>query len=145
MGFHECEYITKEQAAKMKLRNQDVIRSFGDVEVTFTSGNSWAMPDMARLYVELGWVPPKEFINDVMTSEILNSNHILTFAIPKPATPIGYLNPKDNPLPLKMSDKLPTGFLDKLESLMHKISDLGNDLDAPTTRRQTNGFKPPKM
>ena len=53
MGFHVCEYISKEQAEKMGLRNIDVLYSSGDVIMSFTSGNSWMMPDMARLYVEL--------------------------------------------------------------------------------------------
>lgn len=141
MGFHVCEYITREQAKEMGLRNQDVVYSSGDVIMTFASGQSWIMPDMARLYVELGWVPPQKFIDDVMNSELTSGERRQMRGASSAPTSVGYLNRKDHPLPLKMSDKLPAGFLEKLEDQMKKASTMGHGFDGFSGRRQTKGFR----
>ena len=139
MGFHICEYITQEQAQAMNLRNKDVLYSSGDVFMTFTSGHAWIMPDMARLYVELGWVPPQDFIQDVMTGTLMantpgatRTQHIA----------IGYLNPKEHPLPLRISDQLPPGFLEKLEGRMKEASAMGSAFKTFSGRLQTKSAPP---
>ena len=51
MGSHTCEYITREQAQKMNLRNLDDFDSSGETIMEFSSGRTWIMPDMVRLVV----------------------------------------------------------------------------------------------
>lgn len=140
MGFHLCEYITSQQAEELGLRNRHLIRSSGDVFMTFSSGRSWTMPDMAPLYIELGWVPPAEFIKDIMTNQLTAGIQVHTFSQPN-FVPIGYLNPQDNPLPLKMSSALPPGFLEKLETRMKEASTIG--IGGPSGRIQKRGPKKP--
>lgn len=116
---------------------------------------SFIMPDMATLYIKLGWEPPAEFINTVMNGKLveadrsgtrgwhqceyiseqqaasmgiadreLRSSGDITLSFEAPANSsatIGYLGgPSQNPLPLKMSNRLPTGFLEKLEGYMEQ-------------------------
>jgi hypothetical protein len=131
MGWHECEYISREEAATLGLRHAEFAHSSGDFTLAFQSGRSWTMPDMAFLYLELGWVPPKDFMDDVMNSPLLTDRRQST------GTRIGYLNPTDNPLPkpFKINDALPTGFLEKLETHFLQAAVTGN-------RVQTRGASP---
>ncbi|MFC1640988.1 hypothetical protein ACFL2D_02990 [Patescibacteria group bacterium] len=67
MGWHECEYCEDENRKA---------RSSGDVVLGFKSGRIWRMPDMIVHYVEAhGWVPPPEFIEDVMSGTLIASAH----------------------------------------------------------------------
>ena len=140
MGFHKNEYISEEEGKQLGLRNMDTWRSSGDVTLSFSSGRSWVMPDMARLYVELGWVPPREFVDDVMNSLLVDSAS-------RPQ-PVGYLHAKNDPLPrpFKVSDELPKGFLQKLEGLMAEAASLSYRGIGMTGRAQTNSAPPkPKV
>lgn len=149
MGFHACEYLSREEAEQLNLRNLKVFYSSGDVTICFDSGRSWRMPDMAPLYVELGWVPPQKFIDDIMNAKITASQREQTFGVDT-VEPVGYINPKDNPLPrpFKVSDKLPAGFLDKLSACMEEAANFGFNRDRSgrsvtnSGRMQTKGFKP---
>ncbi|MEZ0224542.1 MAG: hypothetical protein ACAH83_08315 [Alphaproteobacteria bacterium] len=147
MGFHRCEYLTREEGEQLKLRNIDVIYSSGDVTLCFSSGRSWQMPDMARLYIELGWVPPKEFVDDVMNSVLTDGARRQTRGLPAAPQAIGYLNPKDHPLPrpFAISEELPAGFLEKMEEHMKAAADMGHRIQTngpQTGRAQTKGFRP---
>ena len=142
MGFHLCQYLKNEEEGKsLGLRNMDAYRSSGDVTLCYASGRSWVMPDMVRLYVELGWVPPKEFVDDVMNSDVVDGDRRQTRGVPQKPQPVGYLNPKDNPLPrpFKVSDELPAGFLEKLESHMKLAAEMGYRGQTFSGRAVTNG------
>ncbi|MEZ0259616.1 MAG: hypothetical protein ACAH80_01315 [Alphaproteobacteria bacterium] len=151
MGFHRCEYMTREEAEKLNLRNKDVVYSSGDVTLCFSSGNSWVMPDMAKLYVEIGWKPPQDFINDVMNSKLVESNDDPTCGTRARPMAIGYLKPATDPLPkpFAINPDLPAGFLQKMEGLMKEAEDMGYRGQTRSGRAQTNsgraqtkGFKP---
>jgi len=66
MGFHICP--------KPKLGfthgNEEPFfsdHSSGDNTLTFSNGNAWAFPDALVYYIiDCGWMPPKEFIQDIM-------------------------------------------------------------------------------
>jgi len=135
MGWHECEYLTETEAKALKLKHVDVIRSSGDVTLSYSSGRSWRMPDMALLYVELGWVPPKEFVDDVMRSGIVKCNREQTRSVDSNVVSIGYLKPEKDPLPkpFKISGNLPEGFLENLEKQMKfkKAMTLGSQVIPP--------------
>jgi len=118
MGRHRCEYLSYEQAKALNVRHLKDYYSSGDITLVFASGRSWRMPDMARLYVELGWVPRLPFILDVMGGTLTGGGRNQSDGIPTAPVAIGYLNPRDNPLPLRISDQLPMGFLARLEMLM---------------------------
>lgn len=113
MGFHVCEYISRDEATALGLKHANRAHSSGDVEMAFSSGRQWRMPDMALLYVELGWLPPAEFIQDVMSGVLLGS-----FDRRKPFERVGYLAPEATPLPKPYGfhPDLPEGFLDLLET-----------------------------
>jgi hypothetical protein len=136
MGFHICEYITRDRAKEMGLRNWEAAHSSGDVVMSFSSGRAWIMPDMAPLYIELGWVPPQAFIDDVMHAELMSADRNQTRST-VPPTPVGYLTPKKHPLPLTMCEDIPEFFLIRLEFLMEKAATLGNGFNGYTGRRQT--------
>jgi hypothetical protein len=131
MGWHECEYISREEAEKLGLRHAAFAQSSGDCTLAFQSGQSWTMPDMVFLYVELGWVPPRDFVDDVMNGQLIAERRQSS------GTQIGYLNPKDNPLlkPFKVNVTLPVGFLEKLEAHFLQAAVQGN-------RRQTRALSP---
>jgi hypothetical protein len=76
-GWHQCEYISEQQAASMGIADRE-LRSSGDITLSFEAAT--------------------------------NSS-----------TSIGYLGgPSQDPLPLKMNSRLPTGFLEKLEGYMEQ-------------------------
>jgi len=126
MGFHICEYIERDEASQLGLRYATLCHSSGDVTLTFTSGRSWKMPHMILLYVELGWVPPKDFIDDVMNSTLgaTRCEQYRSTTFESEPTHIGYLNPKDTPIekPFKINNGIPKGFLCKLEEYMQVAS-----------------------
>lgn len=136
MGFHVCEYLTRDEAAKLGFRHATQLYSSGDITLSFQSDRSWTMPDMALLYVEIGWVPPTAFIDDVMESPLVAGQRVQTRSVSAEPVKIGYLNARDSPLPrpFKISDKLPEGFLERLEALVTQASDMGN-------RVQTKSFQ----
>lgn len=148
MGFHVCKYLTREEAIDLGLRNVNVVHSSGDVTLWFDSGRGWRMPDMARLYAEIGWLPPQEFIDDVMTGKLDAVERVQTNAPPK-AVSIGYLDPQRDllPKPFAKNPALPEGFLEKLEALMDQAAEMGFDaaIRGGTGRLQTKGLNPPKM
>lgn len=133
MGFHICEYVTAEQAQSMGLKHADRLWSSGDVTLGFSSGNLWILPDMAPLYIELGWLPPFEFIEDVLHSSLTGGERFQTRGMPKQPVEIGYLSPKEYPLPLQQDSGLPTDFADRLANLMVQAAGEGN-------RAQTKGL-----
>ena len=137
MGVHICEYLKEEEGKRLGLMNMNVYYSSGDVMLSYSSGRSWCMPDMVPLYIELGWLPPKEFIQDVMTSTVTEGERSQTRGPAVRPVSIGYINPKDHPLPrpFKIHPALPEGFMKKLKDHMtHPVS----------KRNQTKslGFKP---
>ncbi len=118
MGFHVCEYLTFVEGKALGLKHLDVFYSSGDNIVTYSSGRTWRMPDMATLYVELGWLPPAAFIEDVMKHDVVAGARIQTRSMADGPVLIGYLNPRDNPLPrpFGINPALPEGFLDRMQS-----------------------------
>lgn len=143
MGFHVCQYVTEHQLRELGLERYSLFSS-GDVAMSFDSGRSWVMPDMAPLYVALGWVPPPEFIADVMNGTLTTGARRQTRGL-NPVTPIsiGYMQgPEADPLPLRMDGVLPAGFLQALEKRMDEAAKMGSGFDAFSGRRQTKGFSP---
>ncbi|MGL4758462.1 MAG: hypothetical protein ACRCXZ_03950 [Patescibacteria group bacterium] len=106
MGFHVCEYCVAQ--------GLNPATSSGDVILKFRSGNSYILPDMVIHYIEdHKWLPPAEFINDVLSSELGHSERQQTRSIQSP-TPIGYLSgeyPKGDS---------PEEFLTKLKKYMNQ-------------------------
>ncbi len=129
MGWHQCEYITREEAEALNLRHKEFVTSSGDVTMSFHSGRSWVMPDMILLYVELGWVPPQDFIEDVMNSPLAAGDRRQTRSLSKQPTPVGYLNPRENPIPkpFRINPRLPEVFLDRLEACYDQVCPFGRD------------------
>jgi len=85
--------------------------SSGDVTLHFDSGRSYVMPDMILHYiVDHGWVPPNEFIDDVMNREVAASGRRQMRG--RGPMPIGYLKETFQ------AGSVPSGFADKLEILM---------------------------
>ena len=127
MGWHECEYISREDAKALGLRHADFANSSGDVTLSFQSGRSWVMPDMILLYVEIGWIPPQSFVADVINSQLVADRRIQFRGRSPEIVPIGYLNPEDDPIPkpFKINDTLPDGFLGKLEAHVMQVSSMG--------------------
>ncbi len=124
MGFHVCEFLTREEAAAKGFKHLDVFFSSGEVTLHFASGRSWKMPDMATLYIELGWLPPVEFIEDVLGGNLIGGERQQTRSATQPIS-IGYLNPRDNPLPLVQHPGLPADFSDTLSALMQRADRSG--------------------
>ncbi len=122
MGFHRCEYISREEAEAKGLKYAKYTSSSGDTIINFQSGRSWQFPDMAALYIELGWVPPKEFIEDLQSGEILDSTRMQTKSMTRR---VGYLSPEKDPLPLERNPMVPEGLEDKLADIISKASDFG--------------------
>lgn len=114
MGFHVCGYISRDEAFALGMKHANRAHSSGDVEMAFSSGRQWRMPDMALLYIELGWLPPAEFIQDVMSGVLLGS-----FDRRKLFERVGYLVPETTPLPKPYGfhPALPEGFLSRLENI----------------------------
>jgi hypothetical protein len=132
MGFHACEYLSYDDAQQRGIKHIDCFLSSGDVTLNFSSGNSWEMPDMAPLYVELGWVPPQAFINDVMNNKLTAGERLQTRGM-SVKEKIGYLSPSTHPLPLVRNTSISEDFSNKLAQLMREAGNLGN-------RAQTKGI-----
>lgn len=121
MGFHICEYCTQRGSAAT---------SSGDVTLRFSDGQTWEMPDMIVHYIQNhGYLPPQEFIDDVLLGQHVAGERWQTKSITSPtsAQSIGYLS-GDYP-----QGETPAGFLDRLQVLMEKAKDGGD-------RRQTRGI-----
>lgn len=80
MGFHVCH-----------LCNNDA--SSGDITLRFSSGRAWVMPDMILHYIaEHGYMPPKEFQEDIWTSTMVESERIQTKGLQNEPAKVGYLD-----------------------------------------------------
>lgn len=126
MGFHVCEFCERGKTDTNRFNHL----SSGDVNLTFTNGHRWVMPDMILHYVaDHGWVPPDAFIDDVMDGELAAGDRRQTRGIGDifDATHIGYLSG-----PFERGS-VPEGFVERLESLMHEAGLSGN-------RAQTKGL-----
>ena len=111
MGFHICEFCQKGTKTRFSPT------SSGDVNLTFTNGHRWVMPDMILHYVaDHRWLPPQEFINDIMTMELLDSGRRQTRSISSDdvmtAQQVGYLTGSFT------KGEVPDGFVKLLEILM---------------------------
>ncbi|HYF05549.1 MAG TPA: hypothetical protein VEA59_05240 [Patescibacteria group bacterium] len=123
MGFHVCEYCPSEAQQINKFSRH----SSGDVTLKFAGGSIYTMPDMVLHYVgDHQWLPPAEFISDVMTKELALGSRLQTKSASAAPKPVGYLHGTFS------VGKVPPGFLDKLGKLMRRAS-LGG------ARRQTRG------
>lgn len=121
MGFHVCEYC------KPGARNRYPNTSSGDVTLVFESGRIWEMPDMILHYVaDHGWLPPAEFVDDVLRGQVVSGNRLQTKSVVAP-TRIGYLSGQYR------QGAVPRGFVEKLESLMLQAARMGE-------RRQYRGM-----
>jgi len=90
--------------------------SSGDVFLQFDSGVLWQMPDMILHYVaDHEWLPPQEFVNDVMKSSLMGAERWQTKSITK-SRKVGYLEGEF------ARGIVPEGFVEKLEELMEKAS-----------------------
>lgn len=128
MGFHRCEFCPH-FAGTTLFQNT----SSGDVNLTFTNGNRWVMPDMILHYVaDHNWLPPREFVEDVMRGELADSGRVQTRSMNTIAdilrgNRVGYLAGSYE------QGSVPTGFVERLELLMRQAKDTGG-------RAQTKGL-----
>jgi hypothetical protein len=124
MGFHLCSACKDKDRNKLRYPNT----SSGDVNLSFTNGRRYVMPDMILHYVaDHGWQPPAAFVEDVMTGEIEAHRRMQTRGVAhvfENATRIGYLEGEI------VADSIPDGFIDRLDQLM-------KDADARGARAQT--------
>lgn len=115
MGFHICE-TCHGQAQSPRFPNT----SSGDVNLTFSNGHRWVMPDMILHYVaDHGWQPPSEFVADVMNGELQTGGRRQTRSVGNVfdgATSIGYLT---GTIP---TGPVPDNFVEMLENLMQRAS-----------------------
>jgi hypothetical protein len=133
MGYHACEYLSREEAIERGLRHIGGFHSSGDVSLAFDNGRHWMVPDMALLYVELGWLPPRDFIDDIMSGTQIGMAAYQERFCPKDTTSAakiawykgnvraaGYLSPETDPLPrpFALHPALPAGFLERFEERM---------------------------
>ena len=136
MGSYTCEYTDMETAIspgkKVGMTEAEVRRAYyscGDVRLISGCGKSWKMPDMAPLYVALGWEPPKEFVDDIMLGKITGGGRVETRDLARPER-IGYLNPRDNLLPLEPSPNVPAGFARKRLDVMRQAESGGGHTES---------------
>lgn len=114
MGFHVCQFCRGNKESKYS------ITSSGDVFLSFNSGRSYIMPDMILHYIyDHGWVPPQEFIDDIMHGEIAETGRRQTRETTGPI-PVGYLKGSFK------QGNVPAGFVEKLEILMVAASQSGD-------------------
>jgi hypothetical protein len=112
MGFHICEFCLP--GAVTRHHNT----SSGDVTLMFDNGHAWEMPDMILHYIaDHNWLPPEEFIKDVMERELVAASRLQTKA---PATRIAYLS---GPF---VAGEVPAGFVEKLQRLMRQAEIAGS-------------------
>lgn len=116
MGFHRCPYCLE----SVKEPHQFSNHSTGDVNLSFSNGHRWVMPDMICHYVaDHQWLPPQEFIDDVMdgTSNLkiqtVNYNSFAQrIADVLNGTRVGYLSGE------LVTGEVPDGFMTRLVAQM---------------------------
>lgn len=120
MGQHGCKHpLCLVQSGGFKYTNQ----SSGDNFFVNAVGVTYKYPDMLLHYMEHGYKPPKEFVDDVMNNRIVDGRRSQTRSVGK-VIEFGYLEP---PFDFETSDdKLPEGFEDVLFELMKKYDHSGN-------------------
>lgn len=115
MGWHECEYCLE---ANKKIGKNNT--SSGDVIMEFASGRSWIMPDMILHYsADHGYLPPQEFIDDVMNNELLSGKRMQSKGVDSP-TKVGYLSG------LFKTGNPPSRFYVRLAYLIIEAKKMGN-------------------
>lgn len=121
MGFHICEYCTADTSANVHSH-----LSSGDVTLVFASGHAWVMPDMILHYIEdHNWVPPQEFIQDVLNETLVAGQRLQTKSPVSPQM-VGYLSGKvefGGQMPLEFGF---ASFAAKLQSLMQRAAAAGD-------------------
>jgi hypothetical protein len=118
MGWHDCIYCKPGQ------KNEYINTSSGDIILKFASDNIWQVPDMILHYMrDHGWMPPPDFINDVLYSNLTGGSRYQTrsaggdyFRLEVGAEPIGYLTQNF------ISTPVPYYLVQKLETLMVSIN-----------------------
>ncbi|MBI3632424.1 MAG: hypothetical protein HY225_03175 [Candidatus Vogelbacteria bacterium] len=135
MGFHLCSFC----ATGFDMgRNKYSKISSGDVNLTFENAHKWVMPDMILHYVgDHHWLPPANFVDDVMNGELVECDRIQTLDIGTDkiynGTRVGYLSGN-----ILLDSVVPDGFLDMLEFLM-KIAG-ASGMRVVTNRRVSKGL-----
>lgn len=111
MGFHVCGMCDDKELEHALFSKC----SSGDVTLAFQNGRAWVMPDMILHYVaDHGWMPPVEFITDVMEGELAGGRRVQTRSIQPLVEPVrvGYLTEE------VVAGAVPDGFVQRLEELM---------------------------
>ncbi len=112
MGSHVCKYCNPSDSKA----NRYPMTSSEDVTLMFSTGRSWQMPDTILHYVvDHGWQPPADFIDDVMSRQLLGGHRVQTRTL---LIKIGYLSGEFTQGPV------PSGFVKKLESLLRQVQPL---------------------
>lgn len=128
MGFHICEWC--QQAGTLKNNQAYSPYSSADVTLVFESGRSWQFPwvGLPHYITEHGYCPPKDFIDDVMNSKVVEGDFAQTKSFP---TAVGYLrHPEDIPT----VDEIPEGFVEKLAQLVENAHNRNDCLSFRQTR-----------
>jgi hypothetical protein len=130
MGFHICHLCgTMNQPSGHRFPPT----SSGDVTLVFENGHAWRMPDMILHYVaDHGWVPPEEFVNDVMHHHqfVPRVRSCRVRIVPES---VGYLTGEIVP------GRVPDNFVDRLEACMQAAAESGQRRQTRSFRMQTKG------
>jgi hypothetical protein len=141
MGFHVCAYCDGVRDQKHWYPST----SSGDVTLRFVNGNIWEMPDMILHYVaDHGYLPPPDFVSDVMDGEIDHASARRTRSMGRPpARRVGYLEGKF----ATGQTSGPTSFINKLNLLMRMARNDGcyvqtkGPLNAGVSGLRSRGFE----
>ncbi len=118
MGQHGCKHhLCLAHSGGFKYSDQ----SSGDNYLVNSKGVTYKFADMLPHYMEHGYKPPKQFVNDVMNDRIVDGRRSQTRGDGQ-VVEFGYLEP-----PFDTSgEELPAGFEEKLFELMKKYDYSGN-------------------
>lgn len=107
--------------------------SSGDNYFVTDYGVTYVFPDMAVHYMEHGWKPLKQFVDDVMHDRIVDGRRSQTRGLGE-VVRFGYLEPPFD----SAGDGLPDGFEVKLFALMQKYDHTGNVKRLLLVNRENN-------
>ena len=125
MGIHACIFPHEELCAFS-------VGSSGDVTMVFSSGRVWEAPDMLTHYVyDQGWIPPVDFVNDVMHSTLVDGVRMQTKS-PMLPKQVGYLDAG-----AVFNTPAPEGY--DVEKFVLKLMKVMREADRLGNRRQTRG------
>ncbi len=132
MGFHACQFCFPQGFGSGSMKS-DKDMAFGpyssaDVTLSFKSERKWEFPHTGLLHyiTEHGYLPPSDFIDDVMNGEVLEGQFAQTKS---PATRVGYLTEPGFP-----TGQVPNGFVVTLLGRIEAARNTNNYMSFRQTR-----------